>query len=146
MKEEIMINKAKLLADRQGRQFSDVLADPHAPVQELLDLVNKAGQRLSDFTVHASFPALAAVVREFEQIARVKRFFGTRNRPMTKRFRQLTGVVIRMKMEEEDCTTTQSKGYVHKMSQWYTKSEVYQPKASHPEFEIWKEAQQQMAA
>lgn len=141
-----MINKAKILADNQGRQFSDVLADPHAPVQELIDLVNRSGQRLSDFTVHASLPALAAIVRELEQIVKVKDFFGTTTRKKTKRFRQLTGVVIRMKMEEENCITTGSKGYVQRISQWYTKSEIYQPMQSHPDFRIWKSAQQEKAA
>jgi hypothetical protein len=136
-----MINRGKILADRQGRQFADVLGDPQAPVQELLDVVNGARTRLSDFTVHASLPGLAAVVRELEQKDKVKTFFKSHSRHGSKRFRQLTGVVIRIKMEEEHCGRTGTKGYVEKLSHWYIKAEIYQPKPSHPNYTIWKLAQ-----
>ena len=139
-----MITKGKVLNDSQGRQFSDVVVDPQAPVQELFDLVNESGQRMSDFTVHGSLPALAAIVRELEQVDKVKKFFSTMPDQKTKRFKQFTGVVIRMKMEEKDCITSGSKGYVRKwVSRWYTKSEIYQPTPSHPEYPIWKSAQRQ---
>lgn len=133
-----MIDKAKILADSQGRQFSDVLADPHAPVQDLLDLVNRSGQWMSFVTTHLGLPALAAIIRELEQIDEVKKFFRTKS--ITTRFKQFTGVVVRMKMEEESFTTTGIKGYLPKLS-WYTKSEIYQPRPNHPHYRMWHLAQ-----
>lgn len=132
-----MIDKSKVLADRQGRQFAGVISDPNAPVQQLLDFVNGFGTWMSFVTIHLSLPALAAIVRKFEQVDEVKKYFSTRNPREAWRFKQFMGVVVRMKMQEENCITTGMKGYLH-TSNWIIKSEIYEPTPKHPEYKIWE--------
>lgn len=137
-----MIDKKKLLADPQGRQFKDVLADPEAPVQELLDLANGSGRFLSFISSRLSVPVpgLAVVVREFEQIDSVRKFFSSRTPKLTVRFRQLAGVVIRIAAEEQQCVKTGQKGYL-RTSRYFKKAEIYKPGPNHPDHGIWQKAQ-----
>jgi hypothetical protein len=141
-----MIDKSKILADRQGRKFKAVVTDPAAPVQLFIDVVNARAEWLSFVTIQLDEAALGAIVREFEQLDEVKQFFiGTTPRAAW-RFKQLMGVIVKLKMEEDGLfVTTGQKGYLPN-SRWLIKSEIYQPTPRHPQYRLWKSAQKVAAA
>src|SRR5437867_962496 len=99
------MNLQTLNADRRARRYLDVLNDPNAPFRQLVDLVDASGDFMAFVSTDLQLPALAAITPEFEQIDEVKKFFASRNRDQTSRFRKFTGIVVLIKMEELDFAT-----------------------------------------
>jgi hypothetical protein len=106
------ITREDFLRDRQGRTFTDVLSAPGAPIDALLLFFSDEArqQRMEDSEIHHDRPALAGVIRELESQPQIDAFLSEIHRQESKRFRQATGVVVRMIMERRGWKKTGKKG------------------------------------
>jgi hypothetical protein len=65
---------------------------------------------MEESEIHHNRPALAGVVRELESLEPIDRFLATKHPRLTKRLRQVVGVVVRMIMEGRGWRKTGRKG------------------------------------
>ncbi len=109
---DIRITRKDFLEDRQGRTFADVVNDAEQPFDDVLEFFNdkERQRRLEDSEIHHDRPALAGVVRELESLESVDRFLGQKHPRLTKRLRQVVGVLVRMIMEGRGWRKTGRKG------------------------------------
>lgn len=135
-------------ADRQGRTFADVQNDTRIPFPDVLRFFDDPDRqrRMVESELHHDRPALAGVIKEFEQQPDIKRFFETEDAHTTIRFRQAIGVVVRIVMGEHGWKTTGRKGSLGTrrevapgttdggayqnaggLSKWFTRAERYVP-------------------
>jgi len=107
-----LITRDEFLSDRHGKTFADVLADPSAPFDLVLEFFNDPNrqQRMEDSEIHHDRAPLAGVVRELESLPAVREFLGTLHRRRSARLRQAIGVLVRMIMERRGWRTTGKKG------------------------------------
>ncbi len=107
-----VITRGAFLSDRHGKTFSDVLNDPDAPFDEVLEFFNDADRqrRMEDSEIHHDRAPLAGVVRELESVPAIGQFLATLHRRRTARLRQAIGVLVRMIMERRGWRTTGKKG------------------------------------
>jgi hypothetical protein len=132
--------------DSQGRRFSDVLADPRIRFQVVLDYFNRPEviRRMEESEIHHDRPPLAGVIKEFEHLPSIHRFFSSEDGHTTTRFRQAVGVVVRMQMESKGWQKAGKKGSLgtrakvtpgttapgayrnaHGLAVWFTRCERY---------------------
>jgi hypothetical protein len=106
------ITREDFLRDRQGRTFTDVLNAPGAPFDALLLFFSDEARqlRMEDSEVHHDRPALAGVIRELEALPEIDAFLREIHLQESKRFRQATGVLVRMIMERRGWKKTGKKG------------------------------------
>ncbi|MFH1688784.1 MAG: hypothetical protein ABIE42_00930 [Candidatus Eisenbacteria bacterium] len=137
------------LSDKQGSRFTDVVKDPRLNFQAVLDFFNESARqiRMEDSEKHHDRPALAGVVREFENAEPFKSFFLSYDGHTTRRMRQAIGVVVRILMERRGWERTGRKGSLGQrasvrprtrtpgayhntsgLSWWFTRSERYENK------------------
>jgi hypothetical protein len=107
-----VITRDEFLSDRHGKTFADVLNDPDAPFDEVLEFFNDADRqrRMEDSEIHHDRAPLAGVVRELESVPAIGQFLSTLHRRRTARLRQAIGVLVRMIMERRGWRTTGKKG------------------------------------
>jgi len=107
MKPAQVITRDQFLSNLHGKTFTDVVNDPDAPFDEVLEFFNGAAaqQRMEDSEIHHGRAPLAGVVRELESEPAVHRFFATLHRRRTARMRQAIGVLVRMIMERRGWRT-----------------------------------------
>ena len=108
----VRITRDDFLGDRQGRTFADVLNDPTAPFDALLQFFNDESRqrRMEESEIHHDRPALAGVIRELESQPEIDAFLAEIHRQESKRLRQATGVLVRMIMERRGWKKTGKKG------------------------------------
>jgi len=106
------ITREDFLKDRQGRTFTDVLGDPAAPFDVLLRFFSDEARqrRMEESEIHHDRPALAGVIRELEAQPEIDAFLSEIHLQESKRFRQATGVLVRMIMERRGWKKTGRKG------------------------------------
>lgn len=106
------LSRQLVLDDRQGRTFADVVNDPKQPFDQVLEFFNHADRqrRMEESELHHNRPPLAGVVRELEAQPDIDRFLATQHPRLTKRLRQVVGVVVRMIMEGRGWRKTGKKG------------------------------------
>jgi hypothetical protein len=106
------ITREEFLRDRQGRTFADVLNAPSVPFDVLLRFFSDEArqQRMEDSEIHHDRPALAGVIRELEAQPEIDVFLSEIHLQESKRFRQATGVLVRMIMERRGWKKTGRKG------------------------------------
>lgn len=106
------ITREDFLRDRQGRTFADVLSAPAVPFDALLTFFNDEARqrRMEDSEVHHDRPALAGVIRELESLPEIDAFLSEIHLQESKRFRQATGVLVRMIMVRRGWKKTGKKG------------------------------------
>jgi hypothetical protein len=112
MPRTVRITRRSFAEDRQGRTFSDVLADPEQPFDEVLGFFNNAERqrRMEESEIHHDRPALSGVIRELEAQPAIDRFLGAQHPRRTKRLRQAVGVIVRIIMEQRGWKKTGRKG------------------------------------
>jgi hypothetical protein len=145
----VVIKRADVLLDRQGRTFSDVIHDREIPFDEVLAFFSdpERQRRLEEAEIHHDRPPLAGVVRELEALPAVHRFFAGIHAQRSLRFRQAIGVVVRMIMELRGWQKTGRKGSLgvratansstpqHNtggLALWFIRAERYELKAGMP--------------
>jgi hypothetical protein len=108
----VMITKEDYLRDRQGRTFSDVLADPEQPFIDILTFFNDSDRqrRMIESEVHHDRPPMAGVVRELEAQPKIDLFLAQVHPRRTQRLRQAIGVLVRIIMEKHGWKKTGKKG------------------------------------
>ena len=108
----VKLTRQLVLADRQGRTFTDVLNDPEQPFDEVLDFFNDPGSAAADGRVGiAPQPPAAGRRGPRAGIAAGRRSVsGSQHPRRTKRLRQAVGVVVRMIMELRGWQKTGKKG------------------------------------
>lgn len=108
----VMITKEDFLKDRQGRTFSDVLADPEQPFIDILTFFNDGDRqrRMIESEIHHDRPPMAGVVRELESQPKIDHFLAQVHPRRTQRLRQAVGVLVRMIMEQHGWQKTGKKG------------------------------------
>lgn len=108
----VRISCEDFLRDRQGRTFTDVLNAPSAPFDALVTFFSDEArqQRMEDSEIHHDRPALAGVIRELEAQPEIDAFLSDIHPQESKRFRQATGVLVRMIMESRGWKKTGRKG------------------------------------
>lgn len=133
--------------DRQGRTFADVLKDTRIPFVEVLQFFDNPDRqrRMVESELHHDRPALAGVIKEFEQQPDVRQFFENEDGHSTVRFHQAVGVIVRIVMEGHGWKTTGRKGSLGSrkavapgttvggayqneggLSKWFTRAERYE--------------------
>jgi hypothetical protein len=153
MPNTVRLSRKKFLEDRQGRTFTDVVDDPEQPFDEVLAFFNDAGRqrRMEESEIHHDRPALAGVVREFEDQPRINSFFTSEHPRRAKRLRQAVGVVVRIIMEQRGWKKTGKKGslgvrgHISKgtetpgayhntggLALWFLRAERYEPADGRP--------------
>jgi hypothetical protein len=107
-----VVTREEFLSDRHGKTFADVLNDPDARFDGVLEFFNDAArqQRMEDSEIHHDRPPLAGVVRELESVPAVRDFLATLHRRRSTRLRQAIGVLVRIIMERRGWRTTGKKG------------------------------------
>lgn len=108
----VRVTREEFLRDRQGRTFTDVLNAPGVPFEALLHFFGDEArqQRMEDSEIHHDRPALAGVIRELEAQPEIDAFLSEIHLQESKRFRQATGVLVRMIMERRGWKKTGKKG------------------------------------
>lgn len=106
------ITREDFLRDRRGRTFADVLNAPAVPFDALLAFFSDEARqlRMEDSEIHHDRPALAGVIRELEAQPEIDAFLSEIHLQESKRFRQATGVLVRMIMERRGWKKTGKKG------------------------------------
>ncbi len=138
-------------ADQQGRKFSDVLSDPRIQFQVVIDYFNRPDviRRMEESEMHHDRPPLAGVIKEFESIPLIDKFFANEDGHTTTRFRQAIGVVVRIQMENQGWKKKGTKGSlgarakvkpgtknpgayrnVRGLAAWFTRCERYEHKGN----------------
>ena len=109
---KVRITRDEFLADRQGKTFSDVVNDPNQPFAAVLEFFNDPHRqrRMEESELHHDRSPLAGVVRELEAISPIDQFLGNAQVKRNTRFRQATGVLVRMIMERRGWRKTGRKG------------------------------------
>ena len=141
-----MISLKEFQSDRQGSKFSDVINDKRIDFCIVIDFFNNLEiiRRMEESELHHERTPFAGVVKTFEKMPMVDEFLKGYDAHTTQRFRQATGVLIRMHMESRGWRTTGKKGSlgtrakvkpgtktpgshynVSGLSRWFTKAERY---------------------
>jgi hypothetical protein len=109
---DVKLTRNAFLEHQQGRTFADVAKNPHQPLDAVLEFFNDPArqQRMEDSEIHHARAALAGVVRELEAQPAIDAFLRTAHPRLTKRLRQVVGIVVRMVMEGRGWKTTGRKG------------------------------------
>jgi len=109
---ELRITRDEFQKDRQGRTFADVLNGAGVPFDALLTFFSDAGRqkRMDESEIHHDRPALAGVIRELEAHPDIDAYLSEIHLQESKRFRQATGVLVRMVMERRGWKKTGKKG------------------------------------
>lgn len=136
-----------------GRRFADVAHDEDVPFRQLLNFLNCPAiqQRMRDSEIHHDRPALAGVVKELEHDTDFESYLANTDAHVTVRFRQAIGVAACILMEQMGWRRTGRKGSLGQrqtvrshtstpgayrnrsgISQWFTKSERYEPPDGYP--------------
>lgn len=147
------ITQEDFMNDRQGRTFSDVWDNPQHPFAALVDFFadDDRQRRMEEAETHHDRPALAGVVRELESQPEIDGFLTTAIPRDAKRFRQATGVLVRIIMEARGWQKTGRKGSLGVRSKpapqnstegtqhntgglafWFLRAERYQPQDGLP--------------
>lgn len=142
----------KFARDAQGRRYADVLKlDLFQSILTFFEEPDRQ-RRMVESELHHERPALAGVIREFENQEGVDDFFGKNPGHVTTRFRQAIGVVVRIIMESNGWKTTRRKGSLGVrtkakmidgtplgatantggLSVWFTRAERYEPTTKMP--------------
>ncbi len=150
------------LADSQGARFQDVLNDNRLDFSLVLEFFNQPPRqkRMEESEIHHDRPALAGVIKEFEEIPEIDDFLSGNDAHTTTRFRQAVGVLVRIIMEglgwqragrkgslgtraKVSRPTSRPGAYWNKsgISIWFTSTERYLPPESHEFFGIWQVTQ-----
>jgi hypothetical protein len=110
-----------------GRRYADVLSDPEAPSATMLQFfdVPDHQRRMIESELHHDRPPLAGVIKDFEDVPEIAKFFATHDRHRTLRFRQAVGVAVLIAMESLGWRTAGRKGYV--AAKWFERPERYVP-------------------
>jgi hypothetical protein len=148
-----MPTRAEFLADKQGKQFVDVLNDRRVDFERVLAFFDDPARRrrMEEAEGIHGRPALAGVIGELEDLPDVDRFFRSEDAHRTYRFRQAVGVVARMVMEQLGWSRTGVKGSLGRRakvpagtstpgayinvsgpSHWFNRAEHYRPPAVVP--------------
>lgn len=108
----VSVTQQIFLEDRQGRTFADVVNDPDAPFDELLEFFadEHRQRRMEESEIHHDRAPLAGVVRELEAHPEIHRFLSGVHSQRAKRFRQAVGVLVRIIMEGRGWSKTGRKG------------------------------------
>jgi hypothetical protein len=141
-----MITLKDFSSESQGKTFADVIKDSRINFQEVIDFFNDTKRliRMEDSENHHDRPALAGVIKEFEESPNIKTFLSKNDAHTTFRFRQAVGALVRMHMESRGWEKTGTKGslgtrgkvkpnstkpgsYINKhgLSKWFTRTERY---------------------
>ena len=108
----VRLTRRDFLKDRQGKTFADVADNAELPFSAVIEFLNDGDRqrRMEESELHHDRPALAGVVREFESISSVNEFLSGNDKKRITRFRQATGVLVRMIMERRGWEKTGRKG------------------------------------
>ena len=106
------VSRNDFLEDSQGRTFADVLNDPKQPFDQVLAFFNDPGRqrRMEESELHHDRSPLAGVVRELESLPAINDFLATARIKRNTRFRQATGVLVRMIMQQRGWQKTGRQG------------------------------------
>jgi len=74
---------------------------------------------------HHKRPALAGVVREFEQDDKIKALYEGLSPKEAVRFRQAVGVIVRIVMAKHEWHPTRIRGALKGLSKWFKRTERY---------------------
>jgi hypothetical protein len=109
---QVAINRADFLGDRQGRTFSDVANDPRLCFDTVLEFFSDEGRqrRMEEAEIHHDRPPLAGVVRELESQPLIDDFLASSSPSRAKRLRQAIGVIVRMVMDGRGWVKSGKKG------------------------------------
>ena len=112
--------------DRQGRRYADVLKMPGFDhVLSFFDDRDRQ-RRMIESEKHHLRPALAGVVREFEQEEKIKKLYEGLSAKEAIRFRQAVGVIVRIVMAKHEWNPTQvQRGSLKGLSEWFQRTERY---------------------
>ena len=107
-----MITLNDFSGDNQGRRFTDVINDTRINFQVIVDFFNDSDhiRRMLESEIHHDRPPLAGVIKELETVPEIDAFLSGEDAHTTTRFRQATGVLIRMHMEQQGWQKTGRKG------------------------------------
>lgn len=117
-----------VLADPHARRFADVLRKHPEEVEVVLAIINEhdVARRLVESEIHHDRPAFAAVVRQIEGDALLAPLLARRSSDAL-RFRQLCGVLVKLKMTRLGWSTTGSKGSLAAIAKVFRQAERYVP-------------------
>lgn len=117
-------------ADNQGRRYADVLAMSGFELVLTFFGDSDRHRRMIESERHHDRPPLAGVVRELERDERIKLFYASLSPKQAIRFRQATGVIVRMVMLKCEWTPLlKIRGSLVGLSKWFSRSERYMPVA-----------------
>lgn len=104
------VTRHDFLSDRQGKTFVDVVNDPVFDI--ILEFFSDKDRqrRMEESELHHDRSPLAGVVRELESLPAIEQLLSEVNPRRNMRFRQATGVLIRMIMERRGWKKTGRKG------------------------------------
>jgi len=145
----VRLTREDFVNDRQGRTFSDVLAEAAHPFDVLLQFFSDESRqrRMEESEIHHDRPALAGVIRELEALPEIDAFLSEIHLQRSKRLRQATGVLVRMIMERRGWKKTGKKGSLGVRAKssrsrpshntgglafWFIRAERYQREAGMP--------------
>lgn len=135
-----------ILGHSYGAKFKDVVEDKRISFENVLNFFSdeERQKRMENSQIHHDRPALAGVIKEFEQTPEFDSFFKGYDAHETVRFRQSIGVVVQILMEKKGWSKTGKKvslgvrkkvtpgtttpgAYYNKsgLSLWFTKAEYY---------------------
>ncbi len=102
----------EFLEEPRGKTFADVVGDPEAPFDRVLEFFNDEDRqrRMEESEIHHDRAPLAGVVRELESQPAIEEFLAAQHPSRAKRLRQAIGVLVRMIMERRGWRKTGRKG------------------------------------
>jgi len=158
-----MLLLQRFAQDNQGRRFADVMTDTRISFSSILAFFDDANRqrRMVESEQDHDRPAMAGVVRELEARPDVHQFFLNNDGPITTRFRQAVGVVVKIIMADHGWRTTGRKGSLGVRSNvtprttrtgayhntgglalWFTRAERYELRTGMPYTSVAERAQQ----
>ena len=107
-----IVSDKDFLADSHGARFQDVLKDADLDFISTIDWLNSSdvNTRLELAEIHFDMPAIAGILREYESMPRIKRYYESRDPKQTQRSRQAMGVLIKLHMIKKGWAPTRTKG------------------------------------
>lgn len=111
--------------DKQGRRYADVLKMPGFDLVLAFFGDQNRQRRMIESEKHHKRPALAGVVREFEQDDKIKKLYEGLSPKEAVRFRQAVGVIVRIVMAKHEWHPTRIRGALKGLSEWFKRTERY---------------------